>query len=36
LDVLGGWLLGGWIALFTIDMEKRGVLRPFERALKAE
>jgi len=36
LDVLGGWLLGGWIALFTIDMEKRGVLRPFERALKVE
>ena len=36
LDILGGWLLGGWIALFTIDMEGRGLLRPFERALKAE
>ena len=36
LDILGGWLLGSWIALFTVNMEKLGVLRPFERALKAE
>jgi len=31
LDILSGWLLGGWIAYFTIDMEKRGVLKPVEK-----
>ncbi|MBP1357898.1 MAG: phosphatase PAP2 family protein [Sulfolobus sp.] len=34
-DILGGWLLGSWTALFTVDMEKRGVLDFIERALKA-
>lgn len=35
VDILGGWLLGGWIAYFTVDMEKRGVLYPIERVFRA-
>uniref|UniRef100_A0A0F2LK50 UDP-diphosphatase n=2 Tax=Candidatus Aramenus sulfurataquae TaxID=1326980 RepID=A0A0F2LK50_9CREN len=35
-DVLGGWLLGAWTALFSVDMERRGLLKGIEKALKAE
>ncbi len=35
-DILGGWLLGSWTAIFTVDMEKRGILRPIEKALRAQ
>lgn len=34
IDILGGWLLGAWIANFTVDMEKRGILRPIEKLFK--
>ncbi|ARM74910.1 undecaprenyl-diphosphatase SepP [Acidianus manzaensis] len=34
-DILGGWLLGAWIAFFTVDMEKRGVLSRVERFFRA-
>ncbi|MCY0859738.1 MAG: phosphatase PAP2 family protein [Sulfolobaceae archaeon] len=35
-DILGGWLLGSWTATFTVDMEKRGILRPIEKAFRAQ
>ncbi|EZQ01996.1 MULTISPECIES: phosphatase PAP2 family protein [Acidianus] len=35
-DILGGWLLGGWISLFTTDMMKRGLLRPVEKLFRCE
>ncbi|BFH72624.1 phosphatase PAP2 family protein [Sulfurisphaera javensis] len=34
IDILGGWLLGSWIAYFTVDMERRGILRPIEKLFK--
>lgn len=35
VDILGGWLLGGWIAYFTVNVEKRGFLSLVERVFKA-
>ncbi|MEM4025368.1 MAG: phosphatase PAP2 family protein [Metallosphaera sp.] len=34
-DVIGGWLLGGWTAFFTLDVERRGTLAFVEKLLKA-
>ncbi|BAK54765.1 MULTISPECIES: undecaprenyl-diphosphatase SepP [Sulfurisphaera] len=34
IDILGGWLLGSWIAYFTVDMESKGILRPIEKLFK--
>lgn len=36
IDILGGWLLGSWIASFTVDMEERGILKPIEKVFKVE
>jgi len=36
IDILGGWLLGSWIAYFTVDMDSRGVLKPIEKLFKVE
>ena len=36
IDILGGWLLGSWIAYFTVDMDGRGVLKPIEKLFKVE
>lgn len=34
IDIFGGWLLGSWIAYFTVDLETRGVLKPIEKLFK--
>jgi len=33
-DILGGWLLGSWIAFFTVELEQRGVLTKIEKIFK--
>lgn len=35
IDVIAGWFLGGWVAYFTVELEKRGILSPVEKVFKA-
>ncbi len=34
-DILGGWLLGSWIAAFTVELEQRGLLNRIEKVFRA-
>ncbi|MFP3162929.1 MAG: phosphatase PAP2 family protein [Acidianus hospitalis] len=33
-DILGGWLLALWIAYFTVEEERKGLLTPVEKIFK--